>query len=451
MDVDQTILEVFVVESKEHLDLIEESLLALEKSSQGGDKDLINKIFKNLHTIKGSGILLGFQNLGNLVHAMETVLSAISLMEDLNGDLNEDSSEVKSKRSFIEALLEGVDSIEKMLVDVVNSEKVDTSACINNFNKLLEDKQIEVEPSDSMGKTKDNTKKITISKDSKDSKRIDSGSIDLHRRRTVRVKVDILDRLMVLSKELASIRDQHLKLVNSSESNKSGDKSTSGKLSGDKFKDLAIQVKKVSTRLDNVTDDLEATIKNARMQFLGDLFKKFPRMVRQMARDLNKLIDITTSGDELELDRAIIETLSDPLVHIIRNCCDHGIEDREQRRKAGKNERGQILLEAFLDEGQINVSVKDDGRGIDFEKIKQRALQKELFNKEQLEQMAPKELIKLLYEPGFSTTEKINTMSGRGIGMDVVKANIENQGGKIEITSGAGVGTEVLLRLPLAY
>ena len=246
MDVDQTILEVFVVESKEHLDLIEESLLALEKSSQGGDKDLINKIFKNLHTIKGSGILLGFQNLGNLVHAMETVLSAISLMEDLNGDLNEDSSEVKSKRSFIEALLEGVDSIEKMLVDVVNSEKVDTSACINNFNKLLEDKQIEVEPSDSMGKTKDNTKKITISKDSKDSKRIDSGSIDLHRRRTVRVKVDILDRLMVLSKELASIRDQHLKLVNSSESNKSGDKSTSGKLSGDKIKEVSPPIKAVS-------------------------------------------------------------------------------------------------------------------------------------------------------------------------------------------------------------
>jgi two-component system chemotaxis sensor kinase CheA len=244
---------------------------------------------------------------------------------------------------------------------------------------------------------------------------------------TIRIHVDILDQLMTLAGELVLVRNQHLLAANKSDPVMNG----------------------ISQRLDIVTSELQETIMRTRMQPVGNVFSKLPRIVRDLSKKLEKKIEINMQGQEVELDKTILESLSDPLIHLIRNSCDHGVEHPSDRKKAGKKEIGQILVKAYHEAGQINIMIKDDGKGINPEAVKARALENGIKTSEELAQMSENDINALIMLSGFSTAQTISDVSGRGVGMDVVKTSIEQLGGSLELESSPGEGTCMNIRLPL--
>ncbi len=248
------------------------------------------------------------------------------------------------------------------------------------------------------------------------------------RQETVRMNIAILDKLMTLAGELVLVRNQHLM----------------------RFSELNdVQARGISQRLDIVTSELQETIMRTRMQPVGVVFGKLPRLVRDLAQKLGKQIELSLSGEEVELDKAILESLADPLVHIIRNSCDHGLEKPEDRERSGKRAAGKISVRAYHEGGQINIEVADDGQGVNIDRVKAKALESGIVTAEQLARMGEKDLVNLIARPGFSTAEKLTEISGRGVGMDVVKSAIERLGGSLEISTIRGEGTSILMRLPL--
>ncbi len=202
-------------------------------------------------------------------------------------------------------------------------------------------------------------------------------------------------------------------------------------------------------RLDAVTGELQEVVLRTRMQPVGNLFGRFSRMVRDLAKQLGKEIDLGLSGAEVELDKTILESMSDPLTHLVRNCCDHGIELPAERERAGKSPSGRVALSARHLGGQIFIEVRDDGRGLDPDKIRRKALQQGLRSKEELARLGSRDVLALILLPGFSTAAEVTDLSGRGVGMDVVKTNLDRLGGVLEIESEPGRGTAFTLRLPL--
>ena len=243
---------------------------------------------------------------------------------------------------------------------------------------------------------------------------------------TIRVKVDILDRLMELAGELVLVRNQQM-------------------ISAED----AAAARSISQRLDIVTTELQETIMRTRMQPLGNVFAKLPRIVRDLSAKLDKEIAIAVSGSEEELDKTILETLTDPLIHLIRNCCDHGVEGPEGRKAAGKPREGRISVTAYHEAGQINLRIEDDGRGIDPGALKRAALARGLRTEADLARMTEKEILSLIFLPGFTTTETVSNVSGRGVGMDVVKSAMDALGGSVDIDAVQGKRTVIHLRLPL--
>jgi two-component system chemotaxis sensor kinase CheA len=247
---------------------------------------------------------------------------------------------------------------------------------------------------------------------------------------TLRVRVDLLTRLMNSAGELVLARNQLLRVLESHAQTIPG-------LSG------------ILQNIDHVTTDVQEGIMQTRMQPIGAIFGKFPRVVRDMAKLLGKDIAITMEGSEVELDKSILESLSDPMTHIIRNCADHALEPPDERRAKGKNPQGTILLRAYHEGGQVNISIRDDGRGIDPEKVSRKAIEKGVVTQEQASRMSSRELVNLVFAAGFSTAEVVSDVSGRGVGMDVVRSNIEKLGGTVQLDTVVGQGTTVLLQLPL--
>lgn len=556
MEIDKEMLDEFVAESKEHLETIEDDLLNLEKQKNNPDSELINKIFRAIHTIKGCAGFLGMPNINKLSHTMETLLSMMR-----NG-------EIKPELKYIDPLLEGVDMINSMIDNVEISNEMDISEIHNKLSYLLaggvpsqvKDKletnlklsdlrgndigfsvsefslknipddhylyilkydlieftkkrgkspvtlikyllslgnivesQIETPANDlnnglpeeslkydvlysskikpdeianaielnegqvvrvnkdiikdkclvKIEKTKaeepqtdsispDKPALLAPSVESNDERSIagvpvKSRKEDLAGTETIRINVDILDQLMMFAGELVLIRNQQL-------------------LNVDKSDSLS---RRIVQRLDIVTSELQETVMRTRMQPMGNVFGKFTRVVRDLGGKLGKRIEIAISGNEVELDKTILESLADPLTHLIRNCCDHGIELPKDRIAAGKPEIGHISLSAYHEGGQINIEISDDGKGINIQAIKKKALEKQLKTEAELAQMSEKEIQSLILLPGFSTVEKVSDVSGRGVGMDVVKSNVEKLGGSIDIESTPGKWTRMHLRLPL--
>ncbi len=247
---------------------------------------------------------------------------------------------------------------------------------------------------------------------------------------TLRVRVDLLTRLMNSAGELVLARNQLLRVLESHVQIIPG-------LSG------------ILQNIDHVTTDVQEGIMQTRMQPIGAIFGKFPRVVRDMAKLLGKDIGITMEGSEVELDKSILESLSDPMTHIIRNCADHALEPPDERKANGKNPQGTILLRAYHEGGQVNISIRDDGRGIDPDKVSRKAIEKGVVTKDQAARMSSRELVNLVFAAGFSTAEVVSDVSGRGVGMDVVRSNIEKLGGTVQLDTVVGQGTTVLLQLPL--
>lgn len=254
------------------------------------------------------------------------------------------------------------------------------------------------------------------------------GSLSSKAQSSLRVNVNLLDTLMNLAGELVLSRNQLLQGISSTNS-----KAT----------------EQSSQRIDMITSELQEAIMKTRMQPIANVFNKFTRIVRDMSRDLKKSIELDIKGKEVELDKTILESINDPLTHLVRNSVDHGIEPPEVREQVGKDPTGRIELKAFHDAGQVNIVISDDGRGLDPDKLAEIALSKDLVTENQVAEMSTKEKTELIFKPGFSTAEKVTDVSGRGVGMDVVVTNITALGGIIELDSSIGNGTDIQIKLPL--
>ncbi|MGM0611161.1 MAG: chemotaxis protein CheW [Thermodesulfobacteriota bacterium] len=245
---------------------------------------------------------------------------------------------------------------------------------------------------------------------------------------SLRVQVSLLENLMNLAGELVLSRNQLMQSVSVKDNR---------------------AVESSAQRIDLVTSELQEAIMLTRMQPVGNVFNKFPRVVRDIAREMDKEIELKMEGKEVELDKTILEGLSDPLTHLVRNSADHGIEPPEERREAGKKTTGVITLKAYHAAGQVNIAIVDDGKGMDGDKIAAKALEKGLISDEQMKNMSEMDKLQLIFMPGLSTAEQVSDVSGRGVGMDVVKSNLDRLGGQVEIDTALGRGTSILIKLPL--
>ncbi|TYT75449.1 hybrid sensor histidine kinase/response regulator [Desulfobotulus mexicanus] len=561
---DKAILDEFVLEAREHLAKVEEDILGMEGGDIENTAELVNGLFRAVHSIKGSAGFLGLSAIGSLTHAMEALLSMVR-----SGEISVDSI-------LADALLAGVDHVQTLLDDVDNSNEVDISAIQKRLDSLLEDclpdqakkdrkteamlhtgenllpfpvsaytlnridkaqhlyllrydlaamekdgkRPMEIiagllsageiveaelsldafdlrqslpkgplsyqvlyatileedlvpmisgladdaiqpvsreqacslcpeerqteqaereeqtdsiaepkiffspplpEPAAESEKTKERPQK-NLQKDETGTRR-SAGDKSSDKGGSIRIRLDILDELMTLAGELVLVRNQHL-------------------LAADHTGNLA-------QRLDGVTTELQQTIMRTRMQPIGNVFAKLPRMVRDLSQKLEKNIELEMEGQDVELDKTILEALADPLTHLIRNACDHGIESPADRMAAGKPETGHIRVTARHEAGQIVLVLSDDGKGMDTERIRKKALDLGLKKESELSLMTDNEICQLTMLSGFSTADRVSEVSGRGVGMDVVKTSIETLGGSLQLSSVQGQGSKFRIALPL--
>ncbi len=438
----EPIVNEFLVESYENLDRLDKDLIELEQ--EPGNTEILSSIFRTIHTIKGTCGFIGLHKLERVAHVGENLL----------GKLRDGELALNPPRTS--ALLAMVDAIRHMLSCIEsnrNEGDVDYSSLVEILGKLLTDEgsaEVAAAPAAVGEKVEEKVeeKKFVPAAEKVDrrqakpdeqaehvAKNGDKRATDDRRKETrgvadssIRVDVDILDRLMNLVGELVLARNQILQYAPAQ--------------SDSTF--IA-----TSQHLNLVTTELQEGVMKTRMQPIGNIWSKFPRVVRDLSMAVGKKIRLEMEGKETELDKTLIEAIKDPLTHIVRNSCDHGIETPEKRVANGKDEEGVLLLRAFHEGGQVNIEIVDDGGGIDPEKIKSIALSKNVITQEQADRMGDRELVNLIFAAGFSTAEKVTNVSGRGVGMDVVRTNIEKIGGSVDIQSVPGKGTTLRVKIPL--
>jgi len=395
---EQEIVREFLIESRENLARLDQEMVELEKRPR--DTALLASVFRAIHTIKGTCGFLGFSTLEAVTHLTENILHQLR------------EGERQLTPELVTLILEAVDAVKAML-DRIERTGAEGEQTYEDLRQRLEAawhapavapgtaKPAEVEASESTRSVADST---------------------------VRVDLELLDQLMNLVGELVLVRNQILQLSARQE-------------------DPVFNAS--SQRLNLITTQLQEGVMKTRMQPIRTVWNKLPRMVRDLAAASGKQIELEMEGAETELDRSIIEAIKDPLAHMVRNSCDHGLETPEERIRAGKPPVGRLILRAYHEGGQVNIEISDDGRGIDPERVKAKAIQKGLIRPEQAERMSERELANLLFLPGFSTAERVTNISGRGVGLDVVKTNIEKIGGVVDLTSRVGEGTTVRIKIPL--
>ena len=474
---DDGIIAEFVIESREHLADIENELLVIEANGANIDIELVNKVFRAVHSIKGASGFFGFTTLGQLAHDLENVFNLIR-----NRQFVPDSAATN-------AMLHAADALRNMLDDVEHSNGADILEHLTALQRIIagvkqteirsaqqagpsetcplpQDAPVEADsPSPPMETRSDNscdadgpaiaessqqaTTAAPEARDQNNSKAFDQRGPAIGDRRSaeaggrrstdkapgigaaadtnIRVSVSVLDSLMNLAGELVLARNQLLQVVGSNDSG----------------------LNSVAARLDQVTSELQEAIMQTRMQAVGTVFSKFPRIVRDLSNQLGKQCQLVLEGEDVELDKSVIEAIGDPLTHLIRNAVDHGIEQPDVRIKAAKPAAGTIVLRAFHQAGKVNIAISDDGAGINVSKLKAKAVAQGIIRPEQAANMSDREALRLVFHPGFSLKEKVTEISGRGVGMDVVKTNIEKLGGVVGIDSEVGRGTTIDVRLPL--
>ncbi|GAA9991822.1 chemotaxis histidine kinase/response regulator CheAY2 [Helicobacter pylori] len=521
MDDLQEIMEDFLIEAFEMNEQLDQDLVELEHNPE--DLDLLNRIFRVAHTIKGSSSFLNLNILTHLTHNMEDVLNrarkgeikitpdimdvvlrSIDLMKTLlvtirdtgsdtnNGKENEIEEAVKQLQAITSQNLEGTKEGTKEAPKKENQEEAkkenqenkakastaENSASDNpladepdldytnmsaeeveaEIERLLNKRQEadkerraqkkqeakpkqEVAPKAEISKTetpKTETPKApkteTKTKAKADTEENKAPSIGVEQ--TVRVDVRRLDHLMNLIGELVLGKNRLIRIYSDVEE----------RYDGEKFLE---ELNQVVSSISAVTTDLQLAVMKTRMQPVGKVFNKFPRMVRDLSRELGKSIELIIEGEETELDKSIVEEIGDPLIHIIRNSCDHGIEPLEERRRLNKPETGKVQLSAYNEGNHIVIKISDDGKGLDPVMLKEKAIEKGVISERDAEGMSDREAFNLIFKPGFSTAKVVSNVSGRGVGMDVVKTNIEKLNGIIEIDSEVGVGTTQKLKIPL--
>lgn len=420
-DVDDLTQE-FIAESQDGLDRMERCLTELETRPQDSQL-LVAEIFRAVHTIKGTTGFLGFNRLEKLAHAGEHLL----------GSLREGRLAVTEE--LISGLLRLLDGLRAILLLIEETGGEGTRASDEDSELIAELAELNGEAPQTPSSEKP-TPVVSIKAkeeiaqpaptEATSTANSAQGSGSASGDKTLRIDVEVLNRMMNLVGELVLTRNQMLQ---------SGVEATN-------FPELA-------RRLDSVTADLRETVMQARMQPVGNLFGKFPRMVRDLARTCGRDVRIEFSGQETGLDKSLLEAIKDPLTHAVRNAVDHGIESPADRVLAGKPAEGCLRLRAFHQSGSVVIEVADDGAGIALERVLAKAIERGLVTPEQAKEMTEREALQLIFLPGFSTAAAVTTVSGRGVGMDVVRANVEKVGGSVELESKVGLGTTLRLRVPL--
>jgi len=460
---DTEIVKEFLIESYENLDRLDQDLIALEKDP--GNCDVLASIFRTIHTIKGTSGFLAFNRLEAVAHAGESLLARLR------------DGRLQLTPEITTALLSMVDAVRQMLAHIEakgdDGERNDEQL-IQTLTGLLETEAKEAPAASSappQGRTSEATGtnavplgdilveqgKVKISdvhqaleqqstgdprhvgeilvekgvvqpRDIVDALNVQQARGQNASDSTIRVDVAQLDRLMNRMGELVLLRNQIVQHANSTEDS---------------------ELLGTSQRLNLLTTELQEGVMKTRMQPIGNIWAKFPRVVRDIAIGFGKQVRIEMEGKETELDKTIIEAIKDPLTHLVRNAVDHGIEAPEVRRAAGKNPEGLLFLRAFHEGGQVNIEITDDGAGLHYEKIRNQAQQKGLISSDQAARMTEREIANLIFLPGLSTAEKVTNVSGRGVGMDVVKTNIEKIGGTVDLQSTPRQGSTVRMKIPL--
>lgn len=468
------IVKDFLIESNENLDRLDQELVKLE--SEPSSQKLLASIFRTIHTIKGSCGFLGFVRLEKLTHAGESLLSQLR------------DGVIALNVEITTALLAMVDAIRQMLASIqacgndgeeayapliqhlaqlqttqpqetaappeksaaLLSALVSSSNAADQAEEIVEAPSVDCEEEGFEGGAAA-PGRIVFAPDDPETEHDGevAAPVAVHAGRTaaaamletrneswnpdtavetIRVGVTLLDRLMNLVGELVLARNQLLQLTNTRQ-------------------DAGFQA--VSQRMNLITSELQEEVMKTRMQPIGNIWSKFPRTVRDLAVSCGKEVRLEMVGQDTELDRTIIEAIKDPLTHLVRNSMDHGIEAPETRKRAGKDPTGVLTLRAFHEGGQVNIEINDDGAGLNPVLIRMKALDRGLISAQQFASMPDRDAFNLIFLPGFSTAEKVTNVSGRGVGMDVVKTNVEKIGGSVDIQSAPGRGTTVRVRIPL--
>jgi len=440
---DQELLEGFLAETTELLEKLDDDLVTLEKSPE--DAELMNRIFRSIHTVKGASSFLGFDLLVKVTHKTEDVLNRLR------------KGELTLNPEIMDVILEAVDLVKTLVSDIKGGDIVEREldATIAKLIPYLSESATEAtvlapvfaslqeeQPKGGGAGQAAQAAPPQLSppapklKEPPAQKAPAAKGEELADNSTVRVDVKRLDDLMNQVGELVLERNRMIQLHSDYQFG----------LDPAGFSD---DFGKLSKRLNFVTSELQMQVLKMRMLPVEKVFKKFPRIVRNLARDLGKEVDLQIIGEETELDRSVVDEIGDPLIHLIRNALDHGLETPDERLAAGKSRNGTVVLAAAHEGNQIVISIKDNGRGIDPDRVSRKALEKGLITEEQLATMGSREVLDLLFLPGFSTKEQATDLSGRGVGMDVVRTNIRKLNGIIEIKNDLGHGSEFILKLPL--
>ena len=502
MDDMKEIMEDFLIEAFELIEQIDHDLVELEANPE--DLELLNRIFRVAHTVKGSSSFLNFDVLTELTHHMEDVLNkarkgelkitpdimdvvleSVDMMKGLLESIRDNGSDaaagidIKNICASLTQISEGeapsaaaeapaaapapepvkepepATPAEEAAPEVSDAElsKLSDSEVEAEIERLLKVRKAEdqarraskgiapkspeeIAPAASAAPAP--APKPAPSRERDADKKVPAASSNsaVAQEQTIRVEVKRLDHLMNLIGELVLGKNRLLKIYDDVEE----------RYEGEKFLE---ELNQVVSSLSLVTTDIQLAVMKTRMLPIAKVFNKFPRMIRDLSRDLGKQIDLEISGEETELDKSIVEEIGDPLVHIIRNSCDHGIEDPETRKAAGKPEKGLVQLKAYNEGNHIVVEIVDDGKGLDADMLKSKSIEKGIITEREADAMSEKEAFSLIFRPGFSTAAKVTNVSGRGVGMDVVKTNIEKLNGIIDIESEVGKGTVMKLKIPL--
>ncbi|MBP7460010.1 MAG: chemotaxis protein CheA [Candidatus Delongbacteria bacterium] len=490
------IIESFVVEVAEHIENLDRSLVELEENPS--DFDLLNKIFRAAHTIKGAASFLDFDVMAKVTHHAESVLD----------DLRKNKLTVNSE--IMDVILQAVDEVKSIFQEIKETYQENKSRDILPIVTKLENihkgispdaaeppkkaegkpvpvpppvqetvsQQTEIEPPAPKPALKESeiqeTEISSGSADTKDSRKppLPADKKSVEQLQTIRVDLQRLDDVMNLVQELVPGRNRLLQVnkvfkekivethrqfeelyqkvsVDHKKMHTTQDDKKARKKFSDEITVMSEMYDEITAQIDLITTELQLAVMKTRMLPIGNVFNRFPRMVRDLTREVNKDIRLEIEGKDTELDKSVIEIIGDPLIHCIRNSIDHAIEKPDERERKGKPRQGIIGLAAFHEGNYIVVQVIDDGKGLDLERIKKKAVEKGLFTADEIKSMSEKDLCNIIFMPGFSTAENVTNVSGRGVGMDVLKTNIERLNGLIDVDTVENEGTTITIKIPL--
>ena len=479
----QEILNDFLAESSEMLEALDQHFVKLE--TEPTNTELLNEIFRCMHSMKGSAGFLGFTHLVEVAHQAESLLNKLR------------QGEISVSPFIIDIILEAVDAVKLLHADIRESggdSNVDTALIVNKLTLTMDSAAdlMDVQPAsqsashvpteqENISESKGNDEESTVSQSSGS---VDGSLVDTEESAsngtpapeaespvalsevlnkmqeaasrtvqaasagqakttggkeedmTVRVETKRLDHVMNLVGELVLGRNRLMKIG-------------SGLEEQDETNLLVRELSLTLAQLNLVTSDLQLAVMKTRMVPIRKVFSRFPRLVRDLSSKLGKQVRLELSGEDTEVDKSVADELGDPLVHLVRNSMDHGLESIEERKQSGKNPEGTVRLAAFQEGNSIVIRIEDDGRGLQVEKIAEKALAKGLISESELTAMSPQDIMKLIFLPGFSTADQVSDLSGRGVGMDVVRTNISRMNGSLELDSEPTLGSQVTIKLPL--